>query len=328
MADKMNRKYYKLKTSAAVICSAVLLLSFLAFPSCLFAMNVDYMNTDRWNNNSNVQSLTLDYTNDSRTLNGTMYYFTDDELCIYTYFKITESTLSEEANNVYITYTFYVPNEEYEVTVDQNGIYEESGEQEKLLFKVCSSFDGVGKYISAVQYKDKKCQSCSVDISININGRLYSITKNAEFNGTAVNMERPTEAKAEKATGSPTKKQRKQKRKTKPSNKSTTSAKAETTTKFHPGYSITTTAANKQRKSETTTLKIPENSEPDSIHESSESTETIGAAVNETGTQMSGWTMWFLIIAAVIAAAGMGILVTAVTLKKEDTPEETDENKE
>jgi len=322
MDGKRNGSLIKNKAGAALICCAVLFLSFLSGCFGAAAMNVDYMNPDKWSQNGNVKRISLDCTNVDRTLKGDFYYLTDGNLCLYTYFKITETSLSAKDDNVFVIYNVHTPDEEYEIYLDESGFYDESPEQERSLFSVKSSFASTGQYISAIQYTAKGLESCTVDVSINVNGKIYRITENKDICGKPIYMELTTTTKQQTTKKeAQTQKKKSGKKKTAATKKET--AKKETTTKFHPGYSITTTAKSKQ-KSESESKPEEEVSTPESaaVTEAvSETYEYLGDT--EQKPQMSSFAKWMLIIAAILAAAGLGVTVTALAMKKdEETPKE------
>ena len=319
---KDRAKNLSSRKACAAIVSCAVLVSALLF-SCFgaSAMNVDYMNPDKWAKNPDVKRMSVDYTNEvnGATLNGDLYYLTDGELCLYTYLKIAETNLSPEADNVYIVYTVHAPDDDYEICIGREGLTEESSQQARKLFKTEANFVSCGNYISAIQYKGA-AESIKTDITLNINGMNYRITEN--IIGRQLKMKLTTSAK-ETAT-----KKHKEKKHKKPGKKQKTkAAKRETTTKFHPSYTITTTRKFKSAVTETETRTTDAVTQP----QPEVSTVYEGSSANAVQSKpvMGRWAKLLLLIAALLAAAGCGVLVTTAALKdKKEEPKEENNEKE
>lgn len=319
MVKSKRQKQQTFKACAALICCAVLFFALVSSCFTAGAMNVDYMEPQKWAENSAVKRVALDCTNIDRNLKGDFYYLTDGKLCIYTYFKITETTLGE-ADEVYVTYEFHTEDENYTVVLGKDGFEKDSPKEERKLFKISTNFIGGGKYLSAVQYTGKDFTKCTVDITLNVNGRVYSITGNKEIYGKPVKMELETATRAQTTKKkAPEKKKTKKGKKKKKAAKKSKKAKSESTTKFHPSYSITTTAKADKAEAESETAgavqgEITQNANEDITRE------YLGDTEGEM--KMSDTAKWLLIIAAIIAAAGLGVLCTVLVMKKDDKKDE------
>lgn len=258
----------------AVICAVILAVLFV-LPQDAYALNSDYMNYGKWMNNEKVTSYTLNYENAGNTLTGKFRFYTDSSLGVYTDFEISETSLGEAdsetslggADNVYVTYDFHMPREDFSVTVGRYGLYEGSNEQGKSVFKVEANFDSKGTYISAAQYVGGQYDSCYVDIILKINGHNYNITKNKKLYGQQLYMELPTTVTTTRSTtlrstakkaAKKTKKSTTQKKKSTGSaiSKSKAAARAKiSTTKFKPNYNVTTVKQQKTQTNKTAAVK-------------------------------------------------------------------------
>lgn len=316
-------KFALRKVCTAVICCAVLLSAFFIFPFELLALNTDYLKEEKWIDNARTETVYIEATSVENSVNGYFSYYTDDSLCIYTRFKISETTLSEDAESVFITYSFHMPTEDYEVTVGRNGVYsDEEHPAHETVFKAAQSFDSLGSYYSAVQYIGREYSSCSVDVSLFINGHIYRITENEELFGGSIYMELPTTVKEtttkKSAEKSPSKDKATQKAQT-------TKAKKETTTKFKPEYNITTRAKAGAKEAESSSAKKSKKKEDASSEESSVN-ENFNVE-NTAETQLSRPARIFLLLGLLLAVAGAAVLITAAALKDKNENEEA-ENKE
>lgn len=314
-------KFALRKVCTAVSCCAVLLSAFFIFPFELLALNTDYLKEEKWIDNARTETVYIEATSVENSVNGYFSYYTDDSLCIYTRFKISETTLSEDAESVFITYSFHMPTEDYEVTVGRNGVYsDEEHPAHETVFKVAQSFDSLGSYYSAVQYIGREYSSCSVDVSLYVNGHIYRITENDELFGRSIYMELPTTVKettTKKSTEkSPSKDKATQKAQT-------TKTKKETTTKFKPEYNITTRAKAGAKEEESSSAKKSKKKEDVSSEESSVN-ENFNVE-NTAETQLSRPARIFLLLGLLLAVAGAAVLITAAALKDKNENEEKSE---
>lgn len=323
MADSKSKMRQNKNALVALICCAVLFFACILPCFGAGAMNIDYMEPQKWAHNPAVQRVRIDYTNYSVeppcTLKGDFYYLTDGNLCLYTYFKITESSL-DSGDNVFVTYDIHAPDEEYTLTLGRDGFEKDSPQQERSLFKVKTNFETAGKYISAVQYTGKSFEKCRVDVTLIVNGRVYCITGNKEIFGKAIDMEILTTEKASRPNPEKPGKKKKKKHKNAPKKKHKKKAKKEKATKFHPNYNITTTEKAKQKAEAKTENEISENESETQLYSESETHEYLGNTEGET--KMSGFAKWILLAAAVIGGIGIGVIITTLMQKKDK--EETD----
>ena len=315
-------KFALRKVCTAVICCAVLLSAFFIFPFELLALNTDYLKEEKWIDNARTETVYIEATSVENSVNGYFSYYTDDSLCIYTRFKISETTLSEDAESVFITYSFHMPTEDYEVTVGRNGVYsDEEHPAHETVFKAAQSFDSLGSYYSAVQYIGREYSSCSVDVSLYVNGHIYRITENDELFGRSIYMELPTTVKEtttkKSAEKSPSKDKATQKAQT-------TKAKKETTTKFKPEYNITTRAKAGAKEAESSSAKKGKKKEDASSEQESSVNENFNVE-NTAETQLSRPARIFLLLGLLLAVAGAAVLITAAALKDKNENEEAED---
>ncbi len=315
-------KFALRKVCTAVICCAVLLSAFFIFPFELLALNTDYLKEEKWIDNARTETVYIEATSVENSVNGYFSYYTDDSLCIYTRFKISETTLSEDAESVFITYSFHMPTEDYEVTVGRNGVYsDEEHPAHETIFKAAQSFDSLGSYYSAVQYIGREYSSCSVDVSLFINGHVYRITENEELFGRSIYMELPTTVKETTTKKSSEKSPSKDKATQKAQ---TTKAKKETTTKFKPEYNITTRAKAGAKEAESSSAKKGKKKEDASSEQESSVNENFNVA-NTAETQLSRPARIFLLLGLLLAVAGAAVLITAAALKDKNENEEAED---
>lgn len=317
-------KFALRKVCTAVICCAVLLSAFFIFPFELLALNTDYLKEEKWIDNARTETVYIEATSVENSVNGYFSYYTDDSLCIYTRFKISETTLSEDAESVFITYSFHMPTEDYEVTVGRNGVYsDEEHPAHETVFKAAQSFDSLGSYYSAVQYIGREYSSCSVDVSLYVNGHIYRITENEELFGRSIYMELPTTVK-ETTTKKSTEKSTAKNKATQKAQ--TTKAKKETTTKFKPEYNIITRAKAKAgaKEEESSSAKKSKKKEDASSEQESSVSESLNSE-NTAETRFSRPARIFLLLGLLLAVAGAAVLITAAALKDKNENEEAED---
>lgn len=158
-------------------------------------MNEDYLDAAKWNNNPNVIYEELpEKRAQGYTLKGDLGYYVDNSFSLYTYLNFEETSLTKSQNTVDICYHITTATEEYDFSVNAEGMNEASGAAEQQLFTVIQNFNAkTHEYIAAITYNGKE-SACMVNISLNINGHIYRNLKKD------ILMERPTTTKPEKTT--------------------------------------------------------------------------------------------------------------------------------
>lgn len=307
-------------SASAAVCLMLLIITLFVFPFKASAMNSDYADPERWIHSEDTVAVQLDYENMGRELEGYFFCKTDGSLCLYTCFKISESTLNEDNNNVSVVYDFHMQNEDFCVIADREGMSRENAPEETKRFDVIADFSVYGEYTSIVQYKGRDCESCTVDITLYINGQNYRITRNEKLYGKQISMETVTQTEAETTVSE------KHKKKSAATKKESTTKKdkKESTTKFKPSYSITTGKK---------TAVGAEEAQTDTEDETALSEAHTEIAVSESFTQVKGERSAFskalLVLGIALAAAGAAVLVSVALLGKEkQSSQNTDEEKE
>ena len=205
-------------------------LGITAFLFCLWnagmacAMNVDYLDATKWQNNSHIISENINTSSLNQQLVGVFQYYADHHnMCLYTYFSIDETSISREMRDVRVDFQFHMPEEDYTFSVNGDGIYD-SLDEEKKVFEVRSNFSGstAGEYLCAAEFKGSDT-ACTVDVSLFVNGHKYVIKE-------GISLIKPTTTKPEKTTRTTTKTGRNTTTKTSRTGKSTTAG----TTKYTP----------------------------------------------------------------------------------------------
>ncbi|MCR5206913.1 MAG: hypothetical protein K6C14_00360 [Eubacterium sp.] len=327
------KHYFKIFSVTALI---VILTAVYLFPLSAFALNSDYLEPEKWAETENAVTVPLNYEKNGNTLSGYFSYYTDDSLCIYTFFKISESSVTAENNNVSVTYDFSMSDEEYTVTLNKNGVAEDNAPEGLESFRSGVNFDTNGQYASAVQYIGKKYDFCTVDITLNVNGHNYKITKNSGLFGSPVYMELPTTVKEEKSAAvvKDKKKSKKAKKGKKKSRKN--KKKAEATTKFQPKYNITvkadtTTAKSSERKTKSTAAPEASPSENNAATQSGAYYEklTVGAKREMSRpAKLMGLFGLLLVIIGIAVVIANALLKRQYEKEEEKKDEKTEDKKE
>jgi len=214
----------------AVFFCAVCLLQ----PLTALALNADYLEEAKWENNANVIAEDIRKSSIGSSFFGKWKHYADNEnMCLYTYLSAEETSLAENAEYVKFKYTYRLPGEVYTFSVDKDGMCD-AGEAEQELFSVASSFTynkPTGVYMVAIEYLGKETE-CSIDIDLFI-GSKYKLMRD-------ISLIKPTTTKATtvkttKAVKSTTAKSKTTK-KAKETTKKRASAAAAQTTKYVPQY--------------------------------------------------------------------------------------------
>lgn len=301
----------------------VFCLNMLVCPVSANAMNLDYLSAEKWINNSNVTMSALNKSSIKGELKGKFGYYGDpDEMCVYTYFGIKETSYSSNAD-IRINYHVSTPNETIDFSVDKNGICDSSGQAE-VIFDVKTNFefgDTDGYFLSAAQYKGKT-SVISVAVDFYINSRIYRIKD-------GIVIEKPSTTKAEKTTAA------KQVKTTKKSKKSAKKASASKGAgKYIPSgngskykakgnsYSSSSDGVN----GDGTTKFIP-GGNGDAASDSEQQIQNDLPAVIKTANHFSKSSIILFILASVLVLAAI-VIITFAAVKKEPPAEDADEKGE
>ena len=348
-----------LKKVFGVTASLVMCAAFLLSSVCALAMNVDYLEIEKWKHNSNVTFSNLTRTASSSKgaveLNTNFgYYASGSEMTLYTYFDISEALITDkgkepvELRNVSVVYNYHSQSENYTVAIDENGIREEDtpDEEEFELFGAQGRFyKNESVFISAAEYYGKE-GLLTADVTLFVNGHGYNIIE-------GVTLERPTTTKPASTTKQKTTKSNKKKTDKSKNGKSSKGGKSkkDSTTKFTPKGQYTTapssagsnsksksqnkfSAGGKKSGSATEKAQSPNKKNKKKKSKSSGLSAFSGQEINGEGggtVKKSTASLIFLIIAVILATAGITLLiVAAVTREKKENKEdivekETDE---
>ena len=311
--------------AAFSLLTAVLLIMSSTFA---YAINYDYLDIEKWRGNSNVKMSSISRScttgRGDFTLSGNYGYYVDDSsMTLYTYFDIDEQP-SGGANNVYAHFDFQSATEAYTVEVDDGGMKDSTPRFETGTFTAASSvYSQKNTCIYAVQHTGKEAR-LTADVVLIVNGHKYIITE-------GITVEKPTTTTTAKTTRpSTTKKQ---------SSKSSKSKSQ--TTKFTPKGNITTTKQSTKNKSYSNTTSKRADSKTTKVAGKSSKTNnnsneiTLEGEEGEVQTAIGGITLpklIFIIIAIILATAGITLLITAAVVKsnkkKEKQAEEESEDEE
>lgn len=156
----------------------------LIIPIKALAVNLDYLDNSTWNNNPNVTSMSVSGKSGVNKLQGVFRYFFDsDDACIYTYFNVNETTLSEYNDIVKVHYDIYSESNSYSFAIDEQGICD-CGDEEYKYFDVYQNFEllnGDTQRCMSVTALNCTPDLYTVDVRLYINGRNYIIKKGLEI---------------------------------------------------------------------------------------------------------------------------------------------------
>ena len=314
-ASWQNARGLYFKRAAALLCAFVMIpvLFFIPVFSCSSqAMNVDYLDQLKWSNNSNVTFEEIETGGLGKELFGVFGYYVDSEMCIYTYFSVTETNIDYYAENVIISYVFNVAGEEYTVGVGVDGEMDSSPEAKKL-FNAESNFSDAknGRYLSAVQYLGKE-KSISADVYFYVNKR-YIIKNNITIEipeTTALSKETTTKSSTTKRAGSTSS--------AKTKTEKTTASTAQKTTKYTPKGTVSSRAGT---DAETTFLPEPSNADTE---EEEEEEYAVEQSVSKEETR-SNFARAMIIGGAAFAAVGAALVIIYSVSQKRSVLTENEE---
>ena len=178
--DKSDFMKFNESKSKRVI--KVILLTFVSLfliliqPLNAFAFNSDYLDVEKWAFNENVTSVYLDKKSSGENLEGFFKYYVDgNDASVYTYFSITESSLSSDNNDVRIQYSIVESQDSYGFAIDKDGICD-ALENEVSVMDVYENYSyhknsDSGTYLSAIKFDDY--EEKYIDISLFVNGHIY-----------------------------------------------------------------------------------------------------------------------------------------------------------
>lgn len=158
----------------------ILVVIVLSAISCVsmttYGFDLEYLSPQNWEQNPNVISQNISKKSNNNTLYGVFkYYINPYDNIIYTYFSVTESSLTEKYKNVQILYKITSAIDEQYVTVDSNGMRE----GDPGLFRARQNFytsADKGEYISAIEINNGY-ESNIVEVRISFNGHNYKIAE-------------------------------------------------------------------------------------------------------------------------------------------------------
>ena len=297
----------------------ILLVVFCAlavvFPINACALNLDYLNNEKWLGNSNVTMYSISKTSIKGELKGKFGYYGDgSDMSVYTYFRVVESTYSP-TSDVRIHYTISTADEDYSFSVDENGMCEAAG-QSDVAVDVKSNFEygeEDGCFISGAQYKGGESE-IRVKVDFYINGHIYRVKDN-------INIVKSTDTTEQKTTAANTTKAVKQNKKS--------SAKGSGTTKFVPRGGGKYSAKKSQNKESKETAKadgttsFKPSGQGDDGNEGQEKNRI--PAYTKTANKLSRGSIILFILATALAVAAVAIIIVAVL--KKDLPTEKEEEK-
>ena len=163
------------RLSAVVVLVAALFSCFNAH-----ALNTDYLDENKWLQNDNTVTVSLDKTSTVNRLTGSFQYYPDhDNLCLYTCFKVTETTLTTDNDDVRIVFKIHTAQESYQLGVTQNGAEDTLTEDDKsyACYQQFTTGKQTGKYLCTLALKSGENEHL-IDVVLAVNGHQYIIEKN------------------------------------------------------------------------------------------------------------------------------------------------------
>ena len=225
-----------MKKVCAAICSFIALV--VLFTGCLpfttaWAVNLDYLELDKWNNNDKVTFQSVNAEALGQNLTGEFGYYFDSDLCFYTYFSVSGDLIANNYDLCKIRYIVHMPDEDYDFSIGKDGMCDAPSQEQKV-FNVYQNFDnaGNGTFITAAEYT-KNVSSYTVDVIFYNSSKAFIIQEGIEvFEQKEEKTTRPasnTNSKSGKTSSSST---TKKSTTTKSGKKSSSSSSG--TTKFTP----------------------------------------------------------------------------------------------
>lgn len=239
----------------------VILLTFVSLfliliqPLNVFAFNSDYLDVEKWAFNENVTSVYLDKKSSGENLEGFFKYYVDEnDASVYTYFSITESSLSSENNDVRIQYSIVESRDSYGFAIDKDGICD-ALENEVSVMDVYENYSyhknsDSGTYLSAIKFDDH--EEKYINISLFVNGHIYrNIIKEMQL-CVDEDINSQTDESDSKSNSNSNAHGKATTKKSKTTTKKNTSSKNSTsgTTKFSQNEIFTTASPQKESKYE------------------------------------------------------------------------------
>lgn len=170
------------------------ILFVVAFFICLnygsltgFAFDNDYLKADGWQDNPSIVSQYIDKKSNDYSLNGIFkFYHSKQDNTLYVFFSVKENSISQNHNDIRITYKFTNIYGAKQFSVNKDGICD--GDDVGNLYIVTQSFETYpnsdsGLYIAAVAI-DNGCVDNTVDIGLYVNGHIYRIEKNINLSAS------------------------------------------------------------------------------------------------------------------------------------------------
>lgn len=310
---KFNKKL-PIKILAFVLALTISMVG--AFSS--YAMNFDFLNPSKWDNEENITTVQLRKSSTVNSLNGVLKYFLDErESCLYVAFFINENTLSVERDDFRALYTITSLDVNNSFSVSKDGIAENDEDIDFSVYQNYSTYDDYrykGEYITVVDFGKVKYDT-KVDISIYINGHIY-------YGIAEINVP-PTKTTTSKSAKTTTTKQSKDKTTAKNKTAKTTTNRstkfspsgtvARTTSQSNTKYSYTTSNGVGTQKEEVATVSYRDEQ---AVEQQSEGYSPKGKLTDDTKR--------FLIVAGIIAFIGICFLIASAFMK----PDEKKENEE
>ena len=298
---KKTAKKYIFESVLAVLFTALYVFCFAV--NTVWAANLDYLEYSKWMNNKNITFEEINKTALDEELTGTFGYYTDKDMCVYTFFSLDYRDKDDGAK---VTYTYRIGDETYSFSVGSDGMCDALSEEEQRLFSAYSNFSDSknGVYITAAEYLGKE-KECTVDVSFYNSRRSFVIKEGIELSSVE-DEEQTTKASASKKESSVS--DSKKSEKTTASTKSNSKSASEKATKYSPTGSYT-----------------PESSEGDGEEKDDAQEEVSVYEDLSSGKRVMNKNAKIMIVAA-IATGALGAAMIAAALISEQKSKKKKEN--
>lgn len=302
--------------------STILVIAFLML-SCMpvYGAEKSYFQPETWINNPDIYSENISKKSNSYKLDGVFkYYFDAQNNIFYTYFSITESTLSEDRCDIRLVYTVDNVFDTYSFSIDAEGICDTSyiSNDYFTVEQIFSTYRDScsGLYISSIMINDG-CTHNDISIKIYVNGHIYKIAENIPLDKMTEKKAVSQSELAESTVSSTSARDKKTSKTTTAKKKTTTKAKTTGATKFQ--YNSKASKYSSATSSENNTVPVGTTAVAE-ISQQEEHEEEKGSLTHSAKV--------CCIAAGVFASAGILFLLAGVFTKSAKAKKDKSDNEE
>lgn len=296
-----------------VFLTALLFMSTVA-PIKANAYNDDYLDRVKWENNSNISSISFIRESIAGSASINFNYAIDsNEYAFYVYINVSEDSITEDAHEVSVGFQITNEDEQYNFSVDSDGETDYLG-NDNLYFNVASNFNSYpathsGDYIVAIDINNGYDDNL-VSISLNINGRIYSVAQDLYVPAPKESDYSETTTGKNKTTVKNTK-QKSTSKSTKDAKTSTAKSTTEKSTKFYNNKVFTTQNASSYSDNSSNTDEQTATTKPIIAVEQN--------AFSKSNTRLTTSSKIILSVAVALGVTGIILILLSSLLKDKKT---------